>query len=153
MKLSFLPLAIAIQMSIATAITTSLLDDSDSVPEDIETLHECRERVQTAFDEVVQACLFDDDILECFEGHRADYEEDLEGCESVKKGLDRKWVECQGEVDVKLYQKYKMCLPLDIEERNNCLHEIDDFLEANEDIFLTQCTCSGAAEAEKEEST
>ena len=75
MKLTFVPLTIAIQMSIANATTTGILDENDVAAEKLETIHECRETALKVFNEVVQDCIFAENITECFAGHREDYEE------------------------------------------------------------------------------
>ena len=75
MKLTFVPLTIAMQMSISTAMTAGILDENDVAAEKLESIHECREAALKVFNEVVQDCVFSENISECFAGHREDYEE------------------------------------------------------------------------------
>ena len=74
MKLAFVPLTIAIQMSIATTITVGILDENDVAAEKIESIHDCRDTALKVFNEVVQDCIFADVITNCFDGHREEYE-------------------------------------------------------------------------------
>ena len=81
-----------------------------NIDDDLNHVHQCRQDVLDAWNEVSNECFVEDDAVACFAEHTDDYTRLHEECEQTVEALEAQNKKCQEDVDDMYFEKKLICI-------------------------------------------